>query len=132
VWRLIILLTVAVMLAPAPVALGQVADSGPTIPDPFERVSVGDARPRVVVTVADLVRRDRLEIVPGTEAVWADQHFERVWFPPSSQAPRIERIQGGFRALFERPGTYCGLFTLAGWREGELYRMTIIVKGGTP
>jgi hypothetical protein len=37
---------------------------------------------RVVVTVQELIQRDhRLEVPAGTEVVWGDAHFERVWFP---------------------------------------------------
>lgn len=115
-----------------PVAAGaQVSDSGPTLPDPFERAAVATVRSRVAVSVRELQQRNyTLEVEAGAEVLWADPHFLRVWFPPGPDAPHVEQIQGGFRAVFEKPGTYRGLFTLAGWSQGEIYRMRVVVRGG--
>ncbi len=117
-----------------PVAAGaQVTDSGPTLPDPFERATVATARSRVAVSVREFQQRNyTLEVEAGTEVLWADPHFLRVWFPPNGDAPPVERTEAGFRAVFDRPGTYRGLFTLAGYSQGEIYRMRVIVKGGRP
>ena len=87
----------------------------------------------VTVTVRELFERGHtLEIQPGTQINWADSHFERVWFPPSSGAPRVERVAGGFRAVFDRAGRYRGAFTVVGGHAtGDVYGMTVIVRGSS-
>ena len=52
----------------------------------------------------------RLEVTAGSEVVWADPHFDRVWFPTGAESPKVERVSGGFRAMFTKPGTYRGAF----------------------
>jgi hypothetical protein len=91
------------------------------------------AEPRVEVSVDELTQRDRrLEVRAGTEVVWSDPHFERVWFPPASGGPPVERVANGFRAVFGKPGVYRGLYTVAGGHtSGDAYRMTVTVAGQT-
>jgi hypothetical protein len=88
------------------------------------------AQERVTVTAKELIQRNHvLEVAVGTEVVWADPHFERVWFPSSSGSPRVERTPGGFRAVFERTGEYRGAFTLvSAHRGGDVYPMRVVVK----
>ena len=82
-----------------------------------------------VVTVQELIRRDhRLNVTAGTEVFFSDPHFERVWFPRAIDAPRVERVDGGFRALFSKAGTYRGRFTIVGGhRSNDVYPMIVIV-----
>ncbi len=91
------------------------------------------AQQQVTVTVRELFERNhRLEIPVGTQINWADAHFERVWFPGGSGAPRVERVTGGFRALFNRPGLYRGAFTVVGGHAtADVYDMTIVVREGS-
>jgi hypothetical protein len=94
---------------------------------------VARGQSRVVVTLLDLIQGDHaIEIVTGTEVVWADRDFVRVWFSPGAGAPPVERTEGGLRAVFDKPGTYPGLFMIAGWHHGQVDRMRIMVKEGTP
>lgn len=88
------------------------------------------AQERVVVTVRHLFEQGhRLEVSAGTEIVWADPHFERVWFPAAAGNPRVERVAGEFRAMFAKPGTYRGAFTVvAGHATNDVYNMIIVVK----
>lgn len=91
------------------------------------------AQGRVTVTTNDLIRRNHvLEVSVGTEVVWADPHFERVWLPSRPGYPRVERTPTGFRAMFDRAGEYRGTFTLVGvHRDGvDVYDMRVIVKPG--
>ena len=37
----------------------------------------------------------------GTEVLWRDPHFQRVWFPPGADAPRVEAAEIVFS---DRPG----------------------------
>ena len=92
--------------------------------------TIAAAQSRVVVTVNDLIRHDRqLEVSAGTEIVWHDEHFERVWFPPGEEMPRVDRTPDGFRTVFERPGAYRGLFTIRhGHTSGDVYQMTVTVR----
>jgi hypothetical protein len=47
-------------------------------------VGSGAAQARVTVTANELVQRSHVrEVAAGTEVVWTDPHFERVWFPSS-------------------------------------------------
>ena len=66
---------------------------------------------RVAVTVRQLFDQGhRLEITAGTEVAWADPHFDRVWFKPSADNPKVEHMAGGFRATFAkiaREGVWC-------------------------
>ena len=82
-----------------------------------------------VVTVQELIRRDhRLNVTAGTEVFFSDPHFERVWFPPAMDAPRVERMDGGFRVVFAKAGTYRGRFTIVGGhRSNDVYPMIVIV-----
>lgn len=91
---------------------------------------VVDAQDRLNVTVQQLFDRGhRLEVSAGGEVVWADPHFERVWFPTGAGNPRVERVVGGFRATFVKPGTYRGAFTVvAGHATNDVYKMIIVVK----
>jgi len=87
------------------------------------------ARSRMTVTVQELIQLDhRLTVPVGTEVVWRDPHFERVWFPSGDRAPRIERTPEGFRAVFSTPGTYRGAFTIvAGHRNNDVYPLVVTV-----
>lgn len=83
---------------------------------------------RVVVSVSELTKNARrLEVPAGTEVVWSDPHFERVWFAPGTEV-RVDRTKEGFRALFDKPGVYRGLYTIVGGHtSGDVYRMTVTV-----
>ena len=82
------------------------------------------------VTVQQLFRSNhKIEVVAGTEVIWADTHFDRVWFPAGSGAPRVARGPEGLHAVFTRPGTYRGSFTVvAGHGTYEVYPLTVTVK----
>ena len=92
---------------------------------------VAAAQPRVEVSVNALKQLDRrLEVQAWTEVVWSDPHFERVWFPPGPDMPQVERTKDGFRAVFAKPGVYHGLYAIIGGHtSGDVYRMTVTVKG---
>ena len=85
---------------------------------------------RVVVTVQELIQRGhRIEVPVGTEVVWVDPHFDRVWFPPRSDAPAVKRTEQGFRALFSKRGTYRGAFTIAGGHGStDVYPVIVTVR----
>lgn len=87
------------------------------------------SRSRLTVTVQELIQRDhRLTVTAGTEVVWSDPHFERVWFPAGGSAPRVERTEQGFRAVFSEPGTYRGAFTIVGGhRSNDVYPLIVTV-----
>ena len=89
-----------------------------------------DAQERVTVTVQQLFDRNhKVEVVAGGEVVWADSHFERVWFPAAPGNPKVKRVDGGFRVTFPRPGTYRGAFTVvAGHATNDVYHMIVVVK----
>ncbi len=91
---------------------------------------VAEAQDRVLVTVRQLFdQRHRLEVPAGTEVVWADPHFERVWFPTGAENPTVKRVAGEFRATFAKPGTYRGAFTVVGGhRTNDVYNMIVVVK----
>ena len=91
-----------------------------------------EGQERVAVTVRQLFDLGhRLEVTTGSEVVWADPHFDRVWFPPGPENPKVERVSGGFRAMFAKPGTYRGAFTVtAGHATNDVYTMTVVVKPG--
>ena len=82
---------------------------------------VGAGNP-IVVTVQELIERNhRIEVRAGTEIVWGDPHFDRVWFPPRTGAR-------GFHAVFSKPGTYRGTFTIAGGhRSNDVYPLIVTV-----
>ena len=92
-------------------------------------VAAGQPGSLVVVTVQELIQRDHRLMVPaGTEVLWQDAHFERVWFPASGNNPRVERAEKGFRAVFDKPGTYRGRFTIAGGHQSaDIYPLTVTV-----
>ena len=72
-----------------------------------------EAQERLTVTVPQLFDQGhRLEITAGSEVVWADPHFDRIWFPAGAESPKVERVPGGFRAMFTKPGVYRGAFTV--------------------
>ena len=81
------------------------------------------------VTVQELFQRDHEITVPaGTEVRWRDPHFERVWFPTGTGAPRVEKAEVGFRALFTAPGTFHGRFTVVGGhRSNDVYPLVVTV-----
>jgi hypothetical protein len=87
------------------------------------------AEPRLVVTVQELIQRDhRIEVRAGTEVVWSDPHFDRVWLAPRAGAPTVERTAQGFRAMFSNPGTYRGAFTIVGGhRSDDIYPLIVTV-----
>jgi hypothetical protein len=99
-------------------------ESRPAIPAPEDA-----AHPRRSVTVQELIQSNhRLTVTAGTEVVWSDPHFGRVWFPSSGENPRVERTEQGFRAVFPKPGTYRGVFTIvAGHRSDDVYSMVVTV-----
>ena len=90
---------------------------------------VAGAEERVAVTVRQLFdQAHRIEVPVGGEVVWADPHFDRVWFPAGGDAPTVERVAGGFRARFTKPGSYRGAFTVtAGHATNDVYNMTVVV-----
>lgn len=89
------------------------------------------AQGQMRVTVQELFKSNhQIEVMAGTEVVWADPHFDRVWFPTGSGAPRVERSSDGLRAVFTRPGVYRGAFTVVvGHETNDVYPMTVTVKG---
>jgi hypothetical protein len=97
-------------------------------------MSVGDwpaeAQDQVLVTVRQLFdQRHRLEVPAGTEVVWADPHFERVWFPTGTENPTVRRVAGEFRATFPNPGTYREAFTLVGGHgTNDVDNMLVVVR----
>ena len=88
------------------------------------------AQQQVRLSVQQLFRSShQIEVVAGTEVIWADPHFDRVWFPAGSGAPRVDRGPEGLHAVFPRPGTYRGSFTVvAGHGTFDVYELTIIVR----
>ena len=81
------------------------------------------------VTVQELIQSGhRLEVTAGTEVLWRDPHFDRVWFQSTAGAPRVDRIKDGFRAIFPTPGTYRGAFTIAGGHGStDVYPLIVTV-----
>jgi hypothetical protein len=46
----------------------------------------------MLITVRQLFdQAHRLEVPVGTEVVWADPHFECVWFPTGAENPTVDR-----------------------------------------
>ena len=83
---------------------------------------VSEERPRLVITAQELIQRDhRLTVAAGTEILWQDPHFGRVWFPAATDAPRVDRAEVGFRAVFLKPGTFRGRFTIVGGIEAMTF-----------
>lgn len=117
-------LTVLVLLAAVVAAASTTAAQGPRPPAPAT-----DVRPRLTVTVQELIQRDhRLTVTAGTEVLWSDPHFERVWFPSGSATPHVARTGQGFRAVFSMPGTYRGAFTIVGgYRSNDVYPLIVTV-----
>jgi len=91
-------------------------------------LSAAGAQARVVVTVQDLFQTDhRVQIAAGTEVVWGDPHFQRVWFP--SGAPAITRTPEGFRTVLSKDGTYRGVFTIvSGHGSEDVYSLIVTVS----
>jgi hypothetical protein len=92
--------------------------------------SSAEAQERVRMSVQQLFRSNhQIEVIAGTEVIWADPHFDRVWFPAGSGVPRVERGSEGLHAVFSRPGTYRGSFTVvAGHGTGDVYQLTVTVR----
>jgi len=92
-------------------------------------ISHTGAQQQVRMTVQQLFKSNhQIEIVAGTEVVWADPHFDRVWFPAGSGAPRVDRGPEGLHAVFPRPGTFRGSFTaVAGHGTNDVYPLTVTV-----
>src|SRR5215468_2450235 len=92
-------------------------------------VSGAVAQQSVVVTAQELIQRNhRIEVPAGTEIVWGDPHFGRVWLAPRAGAPTVERTAQGFRAVFSKPGTYRGAFTIVGGnRSDDIYPLIVTV-----
>ena len=88
------------------------------------------AQPQVRMAVEQLFKSNhQIEVVAGTEVIWADPHFDRVWFPVGSGAPRVDRGSEGLHAVFTRPGTYRGSFTVvAGHGTNDVYQLTVTVR----
>jgi hypothetical protein len=84
-------------------------------------------QPRVVTVQELFASNHRLEVDAGTEVVWADPHFERVWFPRGE--PSVNTTKAGLATRFDTPGTYQGVFTLSGGHSaGTVYSMTVVVR----
>ena len=90
---------------------------------------LADGQGRRVTTLKDLIDvNNRLEVPAGTEVVWSDPHFERVWFSPKTKI-HVRRDAQGFSAVFAAPGRYEGLYTVVpGHRAADVHRMTVIVR----
>jgi hypothetical protein len=91
--------------------------------------SGGFGQSRVVVTVNELTAANhRLVVTMGSEVVWADPHFDRVWFPSTARVV-VRRTAEGWSAVFERPGRYDGRFTLVSTHGGvgDVYPLTVVV-----
>ncbi len=88
------------------------------------------AQQQVRMTVQQLFKSShQIEVVAGTEVVRADPHFDRVWFPAGSGAPRVDRGSEGLRAVFTRPGIYRVSFAVvAGHGTGDVYELTVTVR----
>jgi hypothetical protein len=116
-----VFLLLAVVLITSSVA-AQLAPGVTTTPE-------AATRSRVTVTVQELIQLDhRLTVPVGTEVVWRDAHFERVWFPSGDRTPRVERTAEGFKALFSTPGAYRGAFTIVGGhRSNDVYPLVVTV-----
>ena len=91
------------------------------------------AQQQVRITVPELFKSNhQIEVVVGTEVIWADPHFERVWFPAGSSAPGVYRGPEGLHAAFPRPGTYRGSFTVvAGHGTSDVYQLTVTVRAAS-
>ena len=89
-----------------------------------------ETQERVTVTVRQLFdQAHRIEVAEGAEVMWADPHFDRVWFLAGSGAPRVDRGPEGLHAVFPRPGTYRGSFTVvAGHGTDDVYELTVTVR----
>ena len=85
---------------------------------------------QVRMTVEQLFKSNhQIEVAAGTEVVWADPRFDRVWFPVGSGAPRVDRGSEGLHAVFTRPGTFRGSFTVvAGHGTTDVYQLTVTVR----
>ena len=118
------LLVLVVIAAAATISITSAQEPPPAVPAP----QAADW-PRRNVTVQELIQSNhRLTITAGTEVVWSDAHFGRVWFPAGGENPRVERTAQGFRALFPKPGTYRGVFTIVGGhRSDDVYSMIVTV-----
>jgi hypothetical protein len=93
-----------------------------------------EGQERLTVSVQQLFdQKHRLEVTAGSEVVWDDPHFDRVWFPAGANNPRVERQAGRFTATFARPGTYRGAFTVTGGGHAtsDVYDMVVVVKPRT-
>jgi hypothetical protein len=91
------------------------------------------AQGQMRLTVQEFFKSNhQVEVSAGTEVVWADPHFDRVWFPAGSGAPRVERGSDGLHAVFTKPGVYRGAFTVVGGHgTNDVYEMTITVTGAS-
>jgi hypothetical protein len=94
--------------------------------------STAIAQQRRAVTVKEMfVLNHQLEIDVGTEVVWADPHFDRVWFP-RGVGPALRRTDDGMAAFFDQPGRYQGVFTVVGGHGTlDVYPMIIVVRGAS-
>ena len=119
-------LTVLVLLAAVVATASTTAAQGPRQVTPPAETDGGS---RLAVTVQELIQRDhRLTVTAGTEVLWSDPHFERVWFPTGGSAPHVERTEQGFRTVFSAPGTYRGAFTIVGGhRSNDVYPLIVTV-----
>lgn len=81
------------------------------------------------VSVQELFRAGhRLEVDSGTRVVFADSHFDRVWFP-RTRGPVVQRTDAGLSASFDTPGEYRGSFTVVGGHgTTDVYPLTVVVK----
>jgi hypothetical protein len=81
------------------------------------------------VTVQELFRfNHRIEIEKGTRVIFADTHFDRVWFPKARGAV-VQRTDAGLSVIFAAPGEYRGTFTVVGGHATtDVYPLIVIVK----
>jgi hypothetical protein len=88
------------------------------------------AESRRAVTVQELFdAAHRIEVSTGTAVVWADPHFDRVWFP--SGRPPVQRTAAGLITVFDEPGEYRGRFTVVGPAHGasdDVFTVTVVVR----
>lgn len=92
-------LLVLVLLAATMSSTAAAQETRPVIPSPQNT-----ERPRFYVTAQELIQSNhRLTVTVGTEVVWSDPHFGRVWFPSGGENPRVERTDQDFAPCFPSP-----------------------------
>ena len=81
------------------------------------------------ITVQELFRTNhRIEVDRGTRVIFADPHFDRVWFA-RARGPAVQRTDAGLSVTFDATGEYRGNFTVVGGHATtDVYPLIIIVK----